>query len=1610
MAFSFPVKYWNGTNQINSPNLNNTTTPSYLLASFSTNEAIGGGEAGDAIFVDDVWFVYNKRIASLSIGGTAVASSVINSLNAQAYTNANGATTNTFTSSTAIPTYDYTTGVCSDNFPAVTATTVSGFATASIFHAATASEPYVTIKITHTDNSYYYYKVRFTNVSSGPTITLNNGGTYNVCAGDPINVTASGATSYTWSNGLGNTATVHPTAAGNYTVTGTDANGCTATAVAYVTINSLPTITINGQASGSLSGCSSVALSASGAATPQNYNWSNGTSSTNTITVTQSGTYTVTGTNSYGCSATATATVTIYGNPTVTITGPTTTCSDTTLTASGGVSYTWKDQSNNTVSTNATLPVSVGGTYTVEVTDANGCTNTASHTITINTTPTVNITGTPALCSGSSTTLNANSTPSGANFVWKDQNNNTLSNNATLTVTSGGTYSVTGTLNGCPGSAQVTVLESATPATPTLTGYTRCGAGQVNLSVNNPDNSLTYNWYLTESTNDVSHTDTTYTPTVNNTTTYYVSAQNAAGCSSSKVAVTATVNPVPAAPTGITNISHCGATTITLTATPASGCELRWYSDASLSTQVQNPASVAVSATDTFYAVSYNTTTQCASGSAPLAVTIHNVPAQPVTDANVCFTGNTTSLSGTPASGTICKWYPTSGNAVTSNTYYNATAGTYTVTSFDQNTGCESTPVTVTVTATPAVPTASDVTLCTAGTASLAVSNPDPDATYTWYANASHTSTVGTGTSVTAPVTDNTTFYVTAKNGSCESSHKAVNVTIRETIPAPAIGNIHACGGSATLPADYNGNALTWKLNDSLVSNLNLTDITGTAAYTATYEVNGCTSQPATVNVAFAEVPAISAQGDDRCGNGQVNLAVNNPDNNLTYNWYLTENTNEILHTGATYAPSVTGTSTYYVSAQNAQGCVSARTSVTATVNRNNDQLTTTPVSHCGPATVTLSATGNSNGSTLAWFSDDQGNNAVTNTTDTNVTQTTTFYVASIDGNNCRSTLVPMVVTIHNVPSAPVPAQAEYCAGDGLNATTDLGTNLFWIAPNGTAYGSVSNASVGIYRVYAVNSSNCHSDTVNVTVTAIPAVPDASDVTICAAGTASLAVNNPVGGTTYTWYADANHSSTVGTGNSVSVNVTANATTFYVTAKNGSCESGHAVVNVTIRETIPAPAISNIVACGGSATLPATSGSYSLSWKNASNEDVNELNLTGVTGTQSYTATYEVNGCTSQPATVDVTFAEVPAISAQGYTRCGNGAVTLTATSAGNTIRWFANEANANAFTNELATGSTYTPSISNTTTYYVRALSAQGCRSNVASAVATVNPLPTAPTVADITNCGTAQVVLTPAPSATIHWYTNQEGTSELTDGTLTVNATTTLYAATTDNNNCRSTLVPMVVTIHDVPSDPVPAQTEYCKGTEALPLSATTDPGTTLTWIAPNGTAYGSIANANAGIYRVVAVNDNTNCHSDTVSVTVTAKPAIPVANDVTLCAAGLATLTVSNPISGITYTWYANTSHSSIVGTGTSVHAPVAVNTTFYVTAKNGSCESSHKAVNVTIRETIPAPAISNIVACGGNATLPADYNGSTLTWKLNGSLVGDLSLTGITGTASYTATYE
>jgi hypothetical protein len=147
-------------------------------------------------------------------------------------------------------------------------------------------------------------------VNALPTITA--GSAVSVCNGTATTLTATGGTSYKWSNAISTaTNTVSPTATTTYSVTGTNAAACYATSSVIVTVNALPTISA-GTAITICNG-STTTLTATGGSS---YKWSNATTTaTNTVTPTATTSFSVTGTNAASCSATSAVTVTVNTVP-----------------------------------------------------------------------------------------------------------------------------------------------------------------------------------------------------------------------------------------------------------------------------------------------------------------------------------------------------------------------------------------------------------------------------------------------------------------------------------------------------------------------------------------------------------------------------------------------------------------------------------------------------------------------------------------------------------------------------------------------------------------------------------------------------------------------------------------------------------------------------------------------------------------------------------------------------------------------------------------------------------------------------------------------------------------------------------------------------------------------------------------------------------------------------------------------------------------------------------------------------------------------------------------------------------------------------------------------
>lgn len=224
-----------------------------------------------------------------------------------------------------------------------------------------------------------------------------------------------------------------------YTVSVSNANGCSATGAKTLSVNPLPVVSISGNTAVCTGG--SAVLTASGATT---YSW-NTSASTSTISVSPvtTTTYSVLGTNSSNCSNTATFTVAVNATPTLVLgASQTSVCAGSTVNigVTGATNYTWSTGSNS-VSINPT--VSATTNYSV-VGSTNGCASNTNITITANANPTVSATTSASLiCNGSPAVLTATGATT---YSW-----NTSATTSTISVTPSVTtsYTVTGTTNGC---------------------------------------------------------------------------------------------------------------------------------------------------------------------------------------------------------------------------------------------------------------------------------------------------------------------------------------------------------------------------------------------------------------------------------------------------------------------------------------------------------------------------------------------------------------------------------------------------------------------------------------------------------------------------------------------------------------------------------------------------------------------------------------------------------------------------------------------------------------------------------------------------------------------------------------------------------------------------------------------------------------------------------------------------------------------------------------------------------------------------------------------------------------------------------------------------------
>jgi hypothetical protein len=292
-------------------------------------------------------------------------------------------------------------------------------------------------------------------VQASPNIAI--AGNSSMCANTQEVLSASGATTYTWSTGVNTaSATVSPSATTIYTVMATGTGGCMTTQQYTMDVLPTPTLQVTGS---TVAVCPNHTVAVSAVGNGNLFFWSDGfIGSNHNVMAASTNVFTVTTTFTNSCYTQVTYTLNVLPAPILSVTGNTAVCEGGTvsLTANGADSYVWSD--GVTTSTTSFVPVS-STTLGLVGTGLNGCKDSVVKNIAVLQTPTVTISGTDTICEGQTVTLTASANGT-VTYGW-----NSGANTPSVSVTPTGTFTYIATaFNGaCAGSASYEVFVKLIP-------------------------------------------------------------------------------------------------------------------------------------------------------------------------------------------------------------------------------------------------------------------------------------------------------------------------------------------------------------------------------------------------------------------------------------------------------------------------------------------------------------------------------------------------------------------------------------------------------------------------------------------------------------------------------------------------------------------------------------------------------------------------------------------------------------------------------------------------------------------------------------------------------------------------------------------------------------------------------------------------------------------------------------------------------------------------------------------------------------------------------------------------------------------------------------------
>ncbi len=951
--------------------------------------------------------------------------------------------------------------------------------------------------------------------------------------------------------------------------------------------------------------------------------------------------------------------------------------------------------------------------------------------------------------------------------------------------------------------------------------------------------------------------------------------------------------------------------------------------------------------------------------------------------------------------------------------------------------GCESVAEKVVVTILPApakpVALAANPSTTCQGTSAVIGVVVEPGLTYNWY-NATGDLLVQNNDTYTVP--NNLpagvyTYTVKAINATnCVSSDGAeITITIQRTAINSDIqitGNTKICGGTATLTASstivtnpefkwYSDAALTVLEYTGAVFSIN--GLTANKTYYVTVSGDGvCANLPADAKLVEIEVNPFAVAADltvsptqEICGETSVVLtATSTTVTNPIFTWYSDAALTTPVGNGASFTTTLlSANTTYYVTVKGDDKCenLPATARSVSIIYRSNavmaDVLVAGPTKTCNGNGVTLTASSTTVINPIfTWYADANLTNILyvgaTYVTPV-LTQDVTYFVTVKGDNKCESRV-----------------------GEARPHTVVV--NDYALAADVTVTGTVDLCGPGTTTLTA----------------------------------SSTTVTNPV----FTWYSDAGLTTVAYVGSVFTTPLLAASQTYYVTVKgDNKCENkvgtarNMAIVIKPYATRTDLSAVTPINLCGsGVVTLTANTTTVVnpiFSWySDAALTTLLGTGSTFQTPTLSVSTKYYVtvkgdNRCENLPAeavVVDVIYKPIAVeadIALNGVlTICSNGSTTITATSTtvSNPIfTWYSDA----TLTTKVYTGGAYTPTLANTTTFYVTVKGDEKCE-NVASSVASVTvqvfSIPDAPTVSATgtnvcVNNATTLTVTSPQADLVYEWFGSATGGTSLGTGssyaTAALGSSVTYWVQAIGTAGCTtpSPRTRVDVTVNSVPSAPAveAANTSVCINSAAVLRIANPVAGLTYRWYT---SASGGIVlftgdtyttdpiSANVVFYAEAASGDCISTSRTAVNVSVVAIPSAPSsvkASNNQLCAGTGTVLTVNNPETDVLYRWYTVATGGTSLYEGNVFTTPaLSQTTTYYVeaAAAGGNCVSpTRTGITVNTSPVLQTPTV--FVGAVTHESIEFTWSAITGATDYEYSIDGGTIWTATTAT-SYTAT--